>query len=320
MRVLRLISLLVVSSSVLASCGGAGQEAEQERTRQFPGFKVPSMMTSESDRLAYIGDHYWDKLWDTALVWKEDSSHIVGVSYEDIKHEVGKYVSIIAEMPLEQAVKAMRHCCQQAHGYDAFKPESISFERFNDVMELYLFDPNSPLRNEDLYMPYAQYLSECDGFGEEVKANYARQAQQCSLNPTGSVAADFSFSDRNGKVRTLHSVKADHTILFFSNPGCEACKAIIDYLRSSGKVAAMLAVGRLAVVNVYIDEDVESWYGYMSYYPQEWFNGYDHNQVIRTDELYDVRAIPSLYLLDKDKKVLLKDCTEDKLFAYLEKL
>ena len=40
---------------------------------------------------------------------------------------------------------------------------------------------------------------------------------------------------------------------------------------------------------------------------KEWINGYDPDFVIRTDRLYAVRAVPSLYLLDKKKNVLMKD-------------
>ena len=36
-------------------------------------------------------------------------------------------------------------------------------------------------------------------------------------------------------------------------------------------------------------------------------NGYDASHIIREDILYCIRAIPSLYLLDADKRILLKD-------------
>ena len=58
----------------------------------------------------------------------------------------------------------------------------------------------------------------------------------------------------------------------------------------------------------------------MPIYPEEWYNGFDPDYVIRTDQLYNVRAIPSLYLLDADKKVMLKDATTEKLFGVLENL
>ena len=76
----------------------------------------------------------------------------------------------------------------------------------------------------------------------------------------------------------------------------------------------------MAVANIYIDEDLEAWYGYQSIYPEEWYNGYDPNFIIRTDLLYNVRAIPSLYLLDRDKTVLLKDAPEERIFAELHKI
>ena len=55
----------------------------------------------------------------------------------------------------------------------------------------------------------------------------------------------------------------------------------------------------------------------MPIYPDEWYNGFDPDLVIRTDNLYNVRAIPSLYLLDAEKSVILKDAPEDKVFSVI---
>jgi hypothetical protein len=43
--------------------------------------------------------------------------------------------------------------------------------------------------------------------------------------------------------------------------------------------------------------------------PSEWINGYDRGCRIERENLYNVSAIPALYLLDKEKKVLVKDST-----------
>ena len=40
-------------------------------------------------------------------------------------------------------------------------------------------------------------------------------------------------------------------------------------------------------------------------------------EIIKKQSLYDLRARPSLYLLDAQKKVLLKDVLPEKIFAYL---
>lgn len=141
-----------------------------------------------------------------------------------------------------------------------------------------------------------------------------------ALNAVGTKSADFRFCDIRGRERNLHGIKAEHTLLFFSNPGCETCLEIINVLREDQNINSMVAEGRLAVVNVYIDEDLQAWKEYMPVYPKEWYNGFDPYLIIRGDQIYNVRAIPSLYLLDKDKNVILKDADPDKLFAYISNL
>ena len=92
---------------------------------------------------------------------------------------------------------------------------------------------------------------------------------------------------------------------------------IIKTLKSFPQLQEGIRTGKLAVLNIYIDEDLKAWKEYMPIYPEEWYNGYDPDYVIRTDILYNVRAIPSLYLLDKDKKVIMKDTPEARLFDWL---
>ena len=55
----------------------------------------------------------------------------------------------------------------------------------------------------------------------------------------------------------------------------------------------------------------------MPIYPEEWYNGFDPDSVIRTDVLYNVRAIPSLYILDKDKTVVMKDAVTEKVMSFI---
>ena len=194
------------------------------------------------------------------------------------------------------------------------------FETVSSLAEKYLYDPNSPLRSEDLYLPFASAMSSSPLVPPEKRAVYEYDAKMCSLNRTGSPAADFRFMDKAGRSHTLYGIDAEYTLLFFSNPGCEACKYIIDALESDTALGSMVSSGRLAVANIYIDEDIEAWYGYQDIYPDSWYNGYDPDFIIRTDLLYNVRAIPSLYLLDRDKKVLLKDAPEDRVFAALHRI
>ena len=92
---------------------------------------------------------------------------------------------------------------------------------------------------------------------------------------------------------------------------------IINVLKEQPVISSLIKSGRMAVLNIYIDEDIQAWRSYMSVYPEQWYNGFDPDLVVRNDELYNIRAIPSLYLLDKEKNVLMKDVPENILFNYL---
>ena len=63
----------------------------------------------------------------------------------------------------------------------------------------------------------------------------------------------------------------------------------------------------LAIVTIYPDDDVEEWFAHLDSLPSTWFNGYDDGMKITHERLYDIKAFPTLYLLDKDKNVIMKD-------------
>ena len=140
------------------------------------------------------------------------------------------------------------------------------------------------------------------------------------LDRTGTPAADFAFTDTQGRIRTLYGVKAEYTVLIFGNPGCKACREIMEDMESTPEVAALIGSGRLKVVDVYIDQEIEDWKAHIPEYPAAWINGYDHHYAIRTDILYNVRGIPSIYLLDAEKTVLQKDTTPERLLTTLANL
>ena len=71
-------------------------------------------------------------------------------------------------------------------------------------------------------------------------------------------------------------------------------------------------------MNIYIDEEVQKWREYLHNYPPEWINGYDYTFSLRDSGSYDIRAIPSLYLLDAGKRVIMKDAPTGRVLDYLE--
>ena len=286
----------------------------------FPEVVPPGMLSDPQDRADWLAQNYWNKLTDPERTYPNDSSLVSGVRKDDVEQRFANWVSILEMVSHPTALKAVNNLCDRALECERISASSSVLETMTELMEKYLYDANSPYRNEDCYGAYAGRLAEWEGISPELRGKYAFQAERASLNKIGTTAADFRFSDKTGKMLSLHSIKAPMTLLFFSNPGCEACMNIINVLKGEPRITQLIENGRLAVLNIYIDEDFAAWRSYMPIYPDEWYNGFDPDLVIRTEDLYDVRAIPSLYLLDADKTVIMKDAPENRVFRYLASL
>ena len=311
-------SIAAVAVLLSSGCGQSG--FRESGPHPFPVPEVPSMIGSGREAVGYLAAHFWDSFTDTSQIYVCDSSIVNGVLESDVEQAFADWAGYLRSGTPDDAREAVSAMFRRIAAFEKRDTSTNVFETVSSLAEKYLYDPNSPLRSEDLYLPFASAMSSSPLVPPEKRAVYEYDAKMCSLNRTGSPAADFRFMDKAGRSHTLYGIDAEYTLLFFSNPGCEACKYIIDALESDTALGFMVSSGRLAVANIYIDEDIEAWYGYQDIYPDSWYNGYDPDFIIRTDLLYNVRAIPSLYLLDRDKKVLLKDAPEDRVFAALHRI
>ena len=304
-------------SAVLIVAGCGQRKAEQFQALPFPDVLPPAMMEDPQDRAEYMAQNMWNSLTDPSRTYPCDSLLVSGVRRTDVEQKFANWTQVLGMSSRPVAEKSVSRLYDRALACEKKDTSSNVFETFASLVDKYLFDPNSPLRDEDLYGAYASRLAAYEGYTEVQKEKYARDARLCALNKVGTKAADFRFADRRGKIRTLYGVEAPYMLLFFSNPGCEACMSIINVLKEDPQISGMISSGRLKVLNIYIDEDLDAWRSYMPIYPDEWYNGFDPDFVIRNETLYNVRAIPSLYLLDSDKTVLLKDAPENRMFEYL---
>ena len=247
---------MVMAVLLVVSCGQNGRQGAHPElhTRQFPSVTPPAMMQNQQEIMEYMSQHFWDAFMTPVQGYRCDSLYVAGVSKGDIEQNLANYIYLLDMLPMREAKKAVAAMADKAEAYEAADSTSNVFESFAELTEKYMFDPNSPLRNEDYYQAYASRLARSRWLDQASMDKYAYIAGTCSLNAVGTKAADFVFSDRNGRERSLYSIESDYTLLFFSNPGCESCLQIINSLREDPKVNAMIAQGALSVVNVYIDE------------------------------------------------------------------
>ena len=242
-----------------------------------------------------MAQHYWDKFdfKDTVSMWGEK------IPAEQI---FSNYLAIIWQVDPADAAKSIKKMLASAES-----AENVTFTRFVDFCEKYLYDPNSPMRNEELYIPVLEYVTSSSAIPEPEKIRPKHLLEMALKNRVGTQAADFSYTLSSGATGNLYNIKAEYTIIFFNNPECPTCKKMREEMTSSPLLTEMIKLDKLKILAVYPDEDIETWQNYRNNIPATWINAYDKSQTLRKENIYDLKAIPTLYLLSRDKSVLIKD-------------
>ena len=175
-------------------------------------------------------------------------------------------------------------------------------DRFIALAEKYLYEPNSPYYNDEVYLYFLKYEAKFHFRNVSQSARLKRHYNMIQKNMRGEFATDFTYETQTGQSGTLYEIDAESLILFFNDPTCGECKMVKEELLSKQNALDSLGV---KVFAVYIDDKPELWRS--ANYPTAWVNGYAPK--IDSEELYNIRALPCLYLLDKDKKVISRDAS-----------
>lgn len=173
-------------------------------------------------------------------------------------------------------------------------------ERFLTLAEKYLYDPNSPYRNDERYLLFLHYAAAYQLADYTTNPRYQKHYTMVQKNRIDMPATDFPFTTQTNEKGHLYGVQSRYTLLFFHDPNCEECQYVKQQLENQH---AHFAQRGVQVVAVYIDDEVEAWRE--AQYPSTWLSVYAPE--IDQQDLYDIKALPTLYLLDTQKRVLLKD-------------
>ena len=278
---------LILILAVLIGCG-----PKRTKTAE-PQESITTEITPE-ERLQYRVDHFWDD-FDF-----EDDKQLTMLSREQMIYALSEYVTLIPEERADSLMRTLIHRASTSHDM---------LDYFATLCEIVLHNPNSALRNDEYYIPVLEELVSSPLLDEYERIAPAYDLDIARKNRIGRVATDFVYTLEDDTQGNLHDIKANYTILMFSNPECPLCGEIMRQIASSQLLTALIEHGVLKVLTLYPDEDIAHWRKYIDNIPTEWIRAYDKGGVLTKERLYNLSAIPALYLLDRDKRVLIKDGT-----------
>ncbi len=130
-----------------------------------------------------------------------------------------------------------------------------------------------------------------------------------SLEPTllGKKAADFELTTREGKKFKLYDLKTAYTVLAFWAPDCGHCqKEMPDIIKFWEKWKSK-DVELISICNRYTPDKIPECWKFLDERPgMKFTTGVDMYMQSNTQANYWVKSTPMIYILDKDKKIVMK--------------
>lgn len=263
---------------------------------QFPFPQIPAMLNTAEDRKAYLLTHYWEQLdfADTTLVNHRDVTEQGFVNFIALLAEENTSEELIRE--------SLKNWSSR------FLPEVHARKVLTQMADDYWYNPNSPFYNERLYGLYLETLLSQLPQEDAMRFSYQFKLELLKRNQVGKLATDFQYELSDGTRRSLMAtpVKGNRLLLLFYDPECESCHEVLLQMAADKALAAAVKAGQISVLAIYTEGNEDAWRKNLPDMPAGWIVGMDR-EVVKNEVLYDLKAMPSLYLLDGKTQVLLKD-------------
>lgn len=278
---------------VLWACTLVQAQAQQS----FPYPAIPDTLRSVEQRAGYLSEHYWDNynFADTLLLKSKEVTEQGFVNFIDILNRFNlDYASKgVAHKDIAQKDITRKDITRKGIAQKDITQKDIACftrkafsnaaakERFENLIEHYFEDQLSPVRNDRVYLIFLEEMKNSPCFDETEKERIAFKIKTTNKNLPGDIAINFKFKDESGKEHQLSDYKDQKIILYFYDPDCENCHKVSAWLKQQ-TIPADIKVLKMIADN------------HISY-------------------IYSLKNMPTIFLLDKENKVILKDCTAQEL-------
>ena len=276
------------------------QEQETVWVKLLP--EIPQELTEPSQRAEFIVLHFWDNFdfRDTAFLIKDSL----------LEHSFVDFIDLLSLVPDETRDKSIQSLLKKS------EEERSMFSLLLKLSERYLYETASSLCDEEKFIPFLQYAIPSSLLDDVEKIRPDYLLGLLLKNRIGTVANDFTYTLMNGETGNLHAILSDYVLLYFNDPECEDCRMLIKQLIASPLVNQCLQSGKLKIITVYVNDDLDAWKKHAPDVLNTWIYTYDAEQKINMEGIYNIKQFPTLYLLDRDKKILLKDTSFENLEYY----
>ncbi|MBI5370793.1 MAG: DUF5106 domain-containing protein [Sphingobacteriales bacterium] len=273
-------------------------------------YKNPANKADSTAAYDFFKSHYWDgvNFWDGRLAYtpffdeKLDKyfAQLVMPDPDSVIKEIDRmlgFASINEEMNRFLLVKFVNRYLNQKYMWE-------------DAVFVHLFEK---------YFSQKTY----SWLNEAGRKTITERAYSLMANILGTPASDIALPDSSNTPVSLYALQADYTLVAFWDPTCGHCKEVLpkldSFYRAKWKadglkiyaVAKETEGTKIDWLKFIGDNNLREWSHV--YYSREDDKARTDSGIPGYSQLYDVQSFPTLYLLDKDKRIIAKKLTYQQL-------
>lgn len=272
--------------------------------RPFPLPKLPLVIKTPRERALYYAAHYWDNCdFSPSNDYLQDSKAMERCFVD--------FLGIVLSLPLEEIKDYITIPAQKSHGE--------LFKFFEGMYRKHLYESDSSLKNEEYYLPVIEWYSTSPKTDFATSERIKLLLKLVKSNRPGTDANNFSFVLADGEVRRLSDFRGKMTILFFFTPGCSGCQKASRLIAADEKISMRVIDNSINLLYICTENDVEGFRRGLSEIPTFATAGVNANGTVQNVPLYDLKESPTIFLLDKEGKVVLRDANIEDIRNYITK-
>lgn len=172
-------------------------------------------------------------------------------------------------------------------------------------LEEMLSEPTWDYHNEELFAMVMEHAATASCLNDNERMRPKAMLEFVRKNAPGTVATDIAYETLDGEHHQLSESTSSYTLVYFNDPECLSCAKVKERLDTTTLLMDMVSDSTLTVVGIYPYDNVEEWK--LDTFPSYIVNGWDYEQKVEGEQTYDLMTMPMFYLLDRDKRVILKN-------------
>ncbi len=139
---------------------------------------------------------------------------------------------------------------------------------------------------------------------EERRQRLVQRADNMRRLLIGNTAPNITIFDTEDRPVSLHSIEAEYLIVYFWDSECAFCRQAAPVLKEAYR---NLRDEGIQIFAINTETNKNRWLNALKDYPDTWVHGQDVTNRSGFREIYDIFAIPQIFILNREKQILAKD-------------